>query len=154
MKSKAKKTGIIVFILILGTSFIPVDRSNPDTQFDSSIPDTVKSIFKESCYDCHSNQTDWPFYAYISPISFWIADHVKDARSHLNFSLWGIYDKKSRATKAKEIIEEIEKGEMPLKSYLWIHRSAKLTERKKQIMKNYLNQFASEYPSDDEPDDD
>ncbi len=83
--------------------------------------EAVAAILKESCYDCHSNQTVYPWYAEVAPVSYWLADHVKDGKKHFNASDWASYSVKKKDHKMEELIEEVEEGEMPLESYTWTH---------------------------------
>jgi hypothetical protein len=86
------------------------------------------SILRRSCSDCHSNDSRWPWYSYVAPVSWWLTDHVSHARQHMNFSEWGTYDQKKRADLLDEICMQTEMKEMPLPSYLLIHRDARLSE--------------------------
>jgi len=96
------------------------------------LPAPVRGILQRSCYDCHSYATRWPWYAYITPVSFFIADHVNHGRSHLNFSDWnqvsGHTDPQETGAKVRSICRQVSEGEMPLDSYLLLHPSARLTE--------------------------
>ena len=87
----------------------------------------VRAILKESCYDCHSDHTRYPWYAEIAPVSYWLADHVKDGKKHFNVSTWKDYSLKKKDHKMEELIEMVEDKEMPLPSYTWIHRDADLS---------------------------
>jgi len=125
---------IIVFIFI---QLIPVDKSNPKTLAEIQAPSDVKTILKNSCYDCHSNQTSWPWYSYVAPVSFLVSKDVKDGRRHLNFSIWENLSAEKKADKLDEIWEEVEDGEMPMPIYTFMHTKAKLTEAQKSIIKNW-----------------
>ena len=81
----------------------------------------VAAILKENCYDCHSNQTQYPWYAEVAPFSYWLADHVKDGQKHFNASAWSDYSVKKKDHKLEELLEMVEEGEMPLDSYTWLH---------------------------------
>ena len=81
----------------------------------------VAQILKQNCYDCHSAQTEYPWYAEIAPISMWLDDHIEDGSKHFNVSEWSTYSAKKKDHKLDELIEEVEEGEMPLDSYTWIH---------------------------------
>ena len=81
----------------------------------------VRAILKENCYDCHSNQTEYPWYSRIAPVSYWLDDHVEEGKEHFNMSAWESYSTKKKDHKLEELIEEVEEGEMPLDSYTWIH---------------------------------
>lgn len=128
----------LVFIFLI-IQFIPVDKNNPPTIGEITPPLEVKSILQRSCYDCHSHQTVWPWYSRIAPVSWLIAHDVKEGRDHLNFSTWSAYNQRQQLKLYEEIQEVIEKNEMPLKSYLWIHPSAKLTNADKRILKAWLS---------------
>ena len=83
---------------------------------------------------CHSNKTNWPWYSYVAPLSFIVANHVKEARHELNFSLWQTYSKKRKSKKLSELVEEVEEGEMPLFPYPLIHPRAKLSKQEINIL--------------------
>lgn len=127
---------VIIFVLI---QLIPVDRNNPPITGEINVPLEVKNILQRSCYDCHSNQTDWPFYSYVAPVSWLVARDVREGRKELNFSEWNKYDAKKRNKKYKETYKEIKDGEMPMKIYLITHPSADLNENEKQIIKNWTD---------------
>ncbi len=88
---------------------------------ETNISDKVFSILKTNCFDCHSNQTVYPWYAEISPVSLWLEDHVNEGKEELNFSEWKNYSTKKKDHKLEELIEEVDEGEMPLDSYTWVH---------------------------------
>ena len=92
------------------------------------VPQKVQDILKTSCFDCHSNNTVYPWYNNFAPVSWWIDDHINEGKKELNFDAWGSYSLKRRNHKLEEIKELLLKGEMPLESYLWIHNDAKLNE--------------------------
>ena len=125
---------IAVFVLI---QLIPVDRSNPVVSQDLELkaPENVKTIIKNSCYDCHSNNTKWPFYSYIAPVSWLVTSDVTEARHHLNFSIWEQYTMERKNGKKAAIWEAISEGEMPLPEYVFMHRKSELNEQQKQIIK-------------------
>lgn len=81
----------------------------------------ILEILQANCYDCHSAETQYPWYAEISPFSYWLADHIKDGKRHFNVSKWGTYSVKKKDHKLDELIEMIETEEMPLDSYTWLH---------------------------------
>ena len=87
----------------------------------------MKAILERACYDCHSNHTRYPWYAEIQPLGWWLADHVKEGKAHLNFSTFGTYPAKRQTRKLEELIEEVEGGNMPLGSYKLTHTDARLT---------------------------
>jgi Haem-binding domain len=96
-----------------------------------AIPADVQGILKTSCYDCHSNNTVYPWYASIQPTAWWLSDHVNDGKKHLNFNEFASYSPKKQAHKLEEVVEEIKKDAMPLSSYTFIHGDAKLSDAQK-----------------------
>ncbi|MCF6245480.1 MAG: heme-binding domain-containing protein [Sulfurovum sp.] len=126
---------IILTVLGLGVliQFIPYgkDHTNPNViaepKWDS--PKT-RELFMKACVDCHSNETKWPAYSNIAPISWIVYNHVVEGREHLNVSEW----KEGKYKDANEAAEEVEEGEMPLKSYLLVHPEAQLSEDEKKIL--------------------
>lgn len=119
--------GIGLVVVFLGIQFIPVSRTNPavtrEIRWDS--PET-RQLAKRACYDCHSNETVWPWYASVAPVSWLVARDVNGARRHLNFSEW---DRPNED--AEEIVEQVEDGEMPLKIYLPLHPEARLSDEQR-----------------------
>lgn len=125
---------LAIFIII---QFIPVDRSNPavikEPVWDSP---ATRAIAVRSCFDCHSNQTRWPSYAYVAPFSWLMAAHVSEGREMLNFSDW------KASYEFEEVEEEVSRGKMPLRSYLMLHPAAKLTENdKKELLRGLKKTF-------------
>ena len=102
-----------------GTDFIQV----------SQMPDTLAGIILNSCYDCHSNHTRYPWYGSVAPFSWILNRHIAEGKAHLNFSSWGVMDKAQQITQLDQICEESSSGSMPLQSYLLIHRSSRLSDQ-------------------------
>ena len=123
-----------LLVLFIGIQFIRPDQSNPVADPSLSLaavsaPDArVKEILQRSCYDCHSNESRWPWYSQVAPISWTVAHDVEEGREHLNFSTWGQYPPDERIHLLEEICEEIEKGKMPMGNYLLMHPEADLTD--------------------------
>ena len=134
-----KKILLVLTVIIIGIQFIPVERSNPPVTGKIDAPSNVLSILKTSCFDCHSNETIWPWYSYIAPVSFLVSADVKNARKRVNFSEWDKYDDEKRAKKLNAIIEDVEEGEMPLSKYTLIHPDAKMDQVKIKILKDWVN---------------
>jgi hypothetical protein len=116
-----------VVVVLAGAQLVPVDRSNPPVEAEIALPDGVREIVRKACYDCHSHETRWPWYAYVAPVSWLVGRDVEHAREHLNFSRWGSYDPTEKAELLEEIAEEVEEREMPLQIYLSLHSEARLT---------------------------
>jgi hypothetical protein len=87
----------------------------------------VSAIFAHSCNDCHSNKTNWRWYTYVAPVSWFTVGHVNEGREELNFSVWGSYGQRKKETRLRAICQQVEKGEMPLSSYTLVHRDTKLS---------------------------
>ena len=96
-----KKILIVIGVIIVAIQFIPVDRSNPPVTQEINAPPNVMTILKTSCYDCHSNETNWPWYSYVAPVSFLVASDVQNGRKRVNFSEWDKYDEKKREKKIR-----------------------------------------------------
>lgn len=143
---------ILIFAVIV-IQFIPVDRSNPAASAALHAPDEVMNILKNSCFDCHSSSTVWPWYSKVAPVSFFIAHHVEEARDELNFSVWQDYPAEKKSKKIDEVWEHVEKGDMPLKSYLVIHKNSRLSQADKEVLKSWTQSFlepdSTEYQSAD-----
>lgn len=132
------KTVIILAVILVAIQFIPVDRTNPPVTQEIDVPENVLSIFKKSCYDCHSNETEYPWYAYVAPVSFLVAKDVNNGRRNINFSEWDKYSDKERTKIFEEIIEEIEDGEMPPGKYLLFHPDAEVSTSQLNILKKFV----------------
>lgn len=132
-KSKLLFSALVgVFVLM---QLVPVNRSAPEDVGPLQIADAqVAEIFDRACADCHTNQTDWPWYGYVAPASWFLAKHIDEGREHFNISRWEDQSDRRKATKLREMAEEVAEGEMPLPSYLIIHGEAKLTEDEKSVL--------------------
>ncbi len=113
-------------ILIL-IQFVPVDRSNPPVQGRIQVAPEVEAVLRRACYDCHSNETAWPWYSRVAPVSWWLADHVKDGREDLNFTAWQGSGSPQQLKKLAKVPKEIAKGKMPPWYYRLAHAGARLT---------------------------
>ena len=133
----------LIFILILIQVIRPdMTNSETDTKVDfitiTQPNEEIVSILKTSCYDCHSNETEYPWYMQIVPVSWWTMNHVDDGREDLNFSVWGDYSAKRQKHKLKESVEMIEEKEMPLDSYTWMHSEASLSKDQRRALSEWL----------------
>ena len=127
MKRKWFRYSLGIFVLtVIGIQFVPIHRTNPPVTGEIEAPDKVMAILHRSCYDCHSNKTVWPWYSYVAPMSWLVADDVHEGRKHMNFSEWDTYNTKRKNHKIKECGELVEEGEMPLWFYLPLHPEAEL----------------------------
>jgi hypothetical protein len=129
-----KKILIGVVIVLVGIQFIRIDKTNPPVDASKDFmtitdpPEEVEKLIRTSCYDCHSNESTYPWYSNIAPVSWWVKDHINEAREELNFSEWGTYEWKRTDHKLEECAEEVDEVEMPLKSYLIAHSEARLSD--------------------------
>ena len=129
MKRSWKKLVLIVgLVLLVAIQLVPVDRSNPPVEADLDAPEAVTAVLRTACYDCHSNETHWPWYSYVAPVSWLVAHDVEEARGEFSFSRWGKLGELERAELRKKIWEEVEEGEMPLAIYRFMHSGARLSQ--------------------------
>ena len=126
-----------LLVLVVGIQLVPVDRSNPPQQGVVPAPAAVLQVLQRSCFDCHSNQTRWPWYAYVAPVSWSIANDVHEGRKELNFQEWSRASARRRARVARKVWEEVEEGKMPLPNYLRMHPEAKLSEADRAVLRHW-----------------
>jgi hypothetical protein len=124
-------------VLLVGIQLVPVDRSNPPAQGVVPAPEPVLAVLKRSCFDCHSNQTIWPWYAYVAPVSWSIANDVHEGRKELNFQEWSRASARKRARVAAKVWEEVQEGKMPLPNYLRMHPEATLSEADLAVLQQW-----------------
>ena len=128
-----KKIALALLVVLIAIQFYKPEKNVAQGDHtavflaETNPPQEVKAILEQTCYDCHSNNTIYPWYNNIAPVSYWLSDHVKDGKKHLNFSDWENYTAKKKDHKLEELIEEVGEGEMPLKEYTWTHAEARLT---------------------------
>ncbi len=139
-----KKILVIILVAFIMIQFFPIDKTNPaptpgmDFPTTNKTPDPIAKIIRTSCYDCHSNETKYPWYANISPASWYVKNHIDEGRKNLNFSTFAVYEPKRQLHKLEECIEMIEKKEMPLESYYIGHQNAKLTDIQRADLVSYF----------------
>lgn len=136
-----KKLLYILLGLLLAIQLVPVNRENPPVAADLEAPLEVKAILKRSCYDCHSNETHWPWYSYVQPVAWLVAHDVEEGREHLNFSNWGQFSADKRSSKSEECVEEIEEGEMPMSIYTRMHPGAKVSPEDLAVLKRWSSEL-------------
>ena len=135
---------VLVVAIVLVIQVIPVERNvstvPPGQSFEKTekVPANVAAILKVSCYDCHSNNTRYPWYSELQPGAWFMARHIKKGKEELNLDEFNDYSKRRKKAKIKSIISQIEKEEMPLKSYLLLHPDAGLTPNKKQVLLQFF----------------
>ena len=139
-----KRLLLIILVLFILIQFIKIEKNDSKNEMNAistvmEIPVEVNKIIQTSCLDCHSNSTKYPWYSEIAPTSWYLAQHVKEGKENLNFSEWAAYNKDQQEHILKDIKEVLNEREMPLKSYLLIHKEAKLTENQYQILYDWAN---------------
>ncbi|NNC45539.1 MAG: heme-binding domain-containing protein [Winogradskyella sp.] len=146
-----KKLGLAILIVLVIAQFFGPELNDGDITSvsaflnDTNPPDEVKLILKESCFDCHSEHTRYPWYNKITPVNYWLAEHVKDGKKHFNVSVWNDYSNKKKDHKLEELIEEVKTKEMPLPSYTWTHGDADLSQEQIAAMVDWAEQVRLKY---------
>jgi hypothetical protein len=122
--------------LVIAQAF-RIDKTNPPVQQDVAAPPEVAAVLRRACYDCHSNETVWPWYSNVAPVSWLLAHDVHEGRRELNFSVWNAYDAKKQTKKLKETAEEVAEGEMPPWYYRVVHRDAGLSQADTKLLRTW-----------------
>ena len=131
-------------IIIALIQFIPVDRTNKpvDKKVDfvnvMKTPSHIESLLKNACYDCHSNETVYPDYAFVAPLSWTIKDHINEGRTHLNFSEWGTFNQDLKKSMLENTAASIKQNKMPMPGYVVYHPNAKLSETDQVLLVEYF----------------
>jgi len=134
----------LILVILIAIQFVQPAR-NQSVQVPTggiarviSVPENVQAILQNSCYDCHSNNTRYPWYAMIQPGAWWMASHIEEGKAELNFDEFGNYSKRRQLSKLKAIQGSIEDKSMPLPSYTFIHRNANLSQKDQKLLKDWL----------------
>lgn len=152
IKRILKIVAIVVVVLLIGIQFVRPDKTPPPTdpaatlEAATNVPPEVATILARSCADCHSHNTYYPWYAQISPVSWWLNNHINEARRELNISLFNTYSDKKKGKKLAEICEQVQEREMPLPSYLWIHRDAAMSDQDIKTLCDWTTSERAKYP--------
>jgi len=131
----------VAFIVI---QFFPTTLNERDTvpqsdfMVENQVPAKIKNRLQVSCYDCHSNNTDYPWYSKIQPSAWYLEDHIQEGKDELNFNEWAEYSDRRKNSKLRSIISQIEEDEMPLDSYTLIHRDAILSDEDKTLIVDFI----------------
>ena len=139
-----KKTLFALLAVFIIIQFFSIDKTNPPVDKSKDFltlkktPQDIAQLIRNSCYDCHSNETKYPWYTNIQPIAWYLKDHINEGREELNFSEFANYEPVRQAKKMRKSAHEIEEGEMPMESYTLIHQNAKLTPEQKQKLQAYF----------------
>lgn len=139
-----------VLALFVILQFIPntypevVKLNEHDLILTGNVPDEIQQMLKSSCYDCHSNETKYPWYAYIAPVSWLVVRDVNKGRDELNFSEWDSLKSREKIKLLDEIAEEVEEGNMPMPIYLITHGEASLDDNQKQILEEWTKEMMND----------
>lgn len=158
MKPLLKKLGLGLLVIFVILQFFPAPKNRatePGTQHISrlySIPAPVEQVLKTACYDCHSNNTRYPWYAHIQPLGWWLNKHITEGKEELNFSSFASYSVRRQYHKLEEVSEMVETEEMPLSSYTFIHRDSRLDTAQKALLLTWAkatrDSMKARYPAD------
>lgn len=135
---------LVAFAMI---QFIPTDKTNKP--IDRSLnfievqktPPKVVTLLKNACYDCHSNETVYPKYAYIAPFSWSVKDHINEGREHLNFSVWNSYNNDLKKNMLEHSVQTLQNKSMPMPAYIIYHEKANLSEAERTVLINYFEEL-------------
>jgi len=142
-----KKIVPFLLVVFVGIQFIPTKRNQSTEVLESdfsktfTVPANIQNMFEKSCYDCHSNNTNYPWYNKIQPISWLLENHIKEGKKEFNFSEFGAYSKRKQKNKLKSLASQIRDNEMPMQSYTLIHSDAKLSDSDKEQIIVWVNKL-------------
>jgi hypothetical protein len=137
---------IFAVLLLFAIQFVSLNKTNPpvDENLTLNAPKNVMNILKNSCYDCHSNETEWPYYSNVAPISFFVVSHVNKGRKALNFSKWQEMDSDIKQKRLKRAIKTVNNDMMALPSYISVHEDAQLSKEQKIILTSWFKKHLNE----------
>lgn len=150
INKKIKISLVVLLLVFCGIQFWQpvIDKENPNENQVNVFPKEVQTVLEKSCFDCHSNNPKLEWFDKISPASWLVADHIKNAKQGLNFSNWNEMTKAEQNFKLWESINHILAGAMPLKSYSLLHPEAKISETDLKILKEYISSLAPKLEKD------
>ena len=140
-----KRIIIAILIILVGLQFIPTRTNQSNEKLSSAfekayhVTEDAKLILINSCYNCHSNNTNYPWYSRVQPIGLYLENHINKGKEQLNFSEFGTYSIRNQKSKLTSMVYQIENGSMPLASYTFIHRDAQLNQKDKNVLTDYLH---------------
>lgn len=144
MKRIALWTFGALLVAFLAIQLVPVDRTNPPVETEVAASGEVRSVLRRACYDCHSNETVWPWYSGIAPVSWQIVRDVREGQEALNYSTWNRLPAEEQAEWVYETWEEVAEGVMPPRPYLVLHPEARLTNDDRRILQQWADVSGSE----------
>ncbi len=134
MKTLAKRTGVALAVALVAIQFVPVTRTNPAISTEMPATPELRAVLRRACYDCHSNETVWPWYSRVAPVSWLLAHDVNDGRAKLNFSAWDRMAATQQAKRVRESGRNVQEGDMPPWYYLPMHPAARLSDADKAVL--------------------
>lgn len=145
-----KKILLSLAVILIIIQFFTIDKTTPSTSPSSdflvvtNLPTNIATILKSACYDCHSYDTQYPWYSNIAPVSWFLKKHINDGRHELNFSIWDDYTTKRKDHKLEEASELILEKDMPLPPYTWLHEKAQLSENERTLIANWFDKIRAD----------
>jgi len=139
---------VILVIVIVIIQFIPNDKpevvlaNENDLIYNNQLPEHISVMLKESCYDCHSNETVYPWYSHVAPVSWLVVKDIREGRNELNFSHWESQSKMDKAKNLDKIIDEVTDENMPMPIYTIMHANAKLSDNDRQLLAEWAESYA------------
>jgi hypothetical protein len=144
MRTLARGVSAVLIAGAAAIQFIRPARTNPPTDPSRTltatlrVADETRRVLERACRDCHSNDTRWPWYSNVAPVSWFVIDHVNHGRRHFNYSDWAKYDEQEKQKLLKESCSLARKADMPLPSYTWIHSDARLSDADVEALCNWV----------------
>jgi len=150
MKIIKKILLLLLIVFVIAQFFGPEKNQGEIASIDAFVSETnpsdeVMLVLKQACFDCHSDFTRYPWYNKITPVNYWLDGHVRHGKGELNFSKWSSYSVKRKDHKLEEVVEMVEAKEMPLESYTWTHKEAKLSDAQIKAVKNWVEKVRIGY---------
>jgi len=133
LRATLKWIAVVIAVIFIGLQFTTPRHINPSVDAaqtlaaTTAVPPEISAVFARSCNDCHSNQTNWRWYTYVAPVSWFTVGHVNEGRQELNLSEWGRYGTRMKETRLNAICGQARAGTMPIASYTFVHRETKLS---------------------------
>ncbi|MFZ6024897.1 MAG: heme-binding domain-containing protein [Bacteroidota bacterium] len=152
-----KRILLILLIAFVAIQFVrPAKNVSTDKSKNVStlyaVPANVDAILTKACNNCHTNNTIYPWFASVQPVTWWLDDHIKEGKKHLNFDEYSTYNLRKQYHKMEEVIEQVKEKEMPLNSYTWVHGDAKLTNEERVALTTWaqtiMDTMKTHYPID------
>ena len=147
-----KWAAIAFCVAFIAIQLVPVSRTNPPVEGDFRGSAEVVSVLRRACYDCHSNETVWPWYSRVAPVSWVIAHDVTEGRAELNFSTWDQLSTEKQAKAMKESWKEVAEGEMPTWYYVVLHPEARLSANDQSVLQAWSGSPAAGEKGEDDDD--